>query len=73
MNRNTKEAYQAERERAIVTLYNTVRRFRNALNKEAEYTAFVDGETAEIMQAYVPAQLALLKLMKEESEENDHE
>lgn len=73
MKRSTKEAYKAERERAIVALYNTVRRFRNALDKEAEYTGFVDGETAEILQAYVPAQLALLNLMKEESEENDNE
>ena len=73
MKRTYKEAYNAECERAIVTLYNTVRRFRSVLDKYAEYTGFVDEESAELMQAYVPAQLALLKLMKEESEENDHE
>ncbi len=73
MKRTYKEASNAERERAIVTLYNTVRRFRSVLDKYAEYTGFVDEESAQLMQAYVPAQLALLKLMKEESEENDHE
>ena len=73
MKRTYKEAYNAERERAIVTLYNTVRRFRSVLDKYAEYTGFVDEESAQLMQAYVPAQLALLKLMKEESEGNDHE
>ena len=73
MKRTYKEAYNAERERAIVTLYNTVRRFRSVLDKYSEYTGFVDEESARLMQAYVPAQLALLKLMKEESEENDHE
>ena len=67
------EAYQAERERAVVTLYNTVRRFREKLDFEAERECQVDEETAALLQAYVPAQLALLQLMKEESEENDHE
>ena len=73
MKRANNEVYKAERERAIVTLYNTVRRFRSVLDKYAEYTGFVDEESAQLMQAYVPAQLALLTLMKEESEENDHE
>jgi len=73
MRRSNPEAYRAERERAIVTLYNTVRRFRSALDTGAEYEGFVDDETATVLQAYVPAQLALLKLMKEESEENSHE
>ena len=67
------EAYRAERERAVVTLYNTVRRFREKLDFEAERECQVDEETAALLQAYVPAQLALLQLMKEESEENDHE
>ena len=73
MRKSLNAAYQAERERAIVTLYNTVRKFRNVLDKQAEYAGFVDDETAAIMRAYVPAQLALLQLMKEEREENDHE
>ena len=73
MQRSNKEVYHAERERAIVTLYNTVRRFRSVLDAQAEYTGFVDEESAELLQAYVPAQLALLRLMKEESEETDHE
>ena len=73
MKQSLKEAYQAERERAIVTLYNTVRRFREKLDFEAERECQVDEETAALLQAYVPAQLALLQLMKEESEENDHE
>ena len=67
------EAYRAERERAVVTLYNTVRMFREKLDFEAERDCQVDEETAALLQAYVPAQLALLHLMKEESEENDHE
>lgn len=73
MKRSNQEVYRAERERAIVTLYNTVRRFRSVLDAQADYTGFVDEESAAIMQAYVPAQLALLRLMKEESEETDHE
>ena len=73
MKQSLIEAYQAERERAVVTLYNTVRRFRAELDRQAEYERFADEEAAALMQAYVPAQLALLQLMKEESEENDHE
>jgi hypothetical protein len=73
MKKSLIEAYQAERERAVVTLYNTVRRFRAELDRQAEYERFADEEAAALMQAYVPAQLALLQLMKEESEENDHE
>ena len=67
------EAYYAERERAIATLYNTVRRVREKLDFEAERECYVDEETTNLLQAYTPAQLALLQLMKEESEETDHE
>lgn len=73
MKTSSKEAYRAERERAIVTLYNTVRRFRAELDRQAEYERFADEESAALLQAYVPAQLAVLQLMKEESEESDHE
>lgn len=73
MKKSLIEAYRAERERAAVTLYNTVRRFREKLDFEAERECQVDEETAALLQAYVPAQLALLQLMKEESEENDNE
>ena len=73
MKRANRESYLAERERAIVTLYNTVRRFRDDLNKMAEYNGFVDEESAVMLNAYTKAQIALLQLMKEESEENDHE
>ncbi|MGN8697593.1 hypothetical protein ACTNE2_11115 [Bacillota bacterium HCP3S3_F1_2] len=73
MKQSLKEAYQAERERAIVTLYNTVRRFREQLDLEAERECCLDTESAAFTQAYISAQLALLQLMKEESEENDHE
>lgn len=69
MKNNTMNAYRAERERAIITLYNTVRRFRGELNRQADYAGFADEESAALLQAYVPAQLALLQLMKEESEE----
>ena len=73
MKQSLIKAYQAERERAVVTLYNTVRRFREELDRQAKFESFADEETAALLQAYVPAQLALLQLMKEESEENDHE
>ena len=73
MKQSLIEAYQAERERAVVTLYNTVRRFREKLDFEAERECQVDEESAAFTQAYISAQLALLQLMKEESEENDHE
>ena len=73
MKQSLIEAYQAERERAVVTLYNTVRRFREELDRQAKFESFADEETAALLQAYVLAQLALLQLMKEESEENDHE
>jgi hypothetical protein len=69
MKRANKETYLAERERAIVTLYNAVRRFRADIEKISEYAGYPDTEDAAILQAYVPAQLALLDLMKEESEE----
>ncbi len=73
MKKSFDEAYKAERERAIATLYNSVRRFRAVLDREAKNECFADDESAELLQAYVPAQLALLGLMKEESEETDHE
>lgn len=73
MKIETTSAYCAERERAITTLYNTVRRFRSELNRQADYAGFADEESAELLQAYVPAQLALLQLMKEESEEMNHD
>ena len=73
MKQSLIKAYQAERERAVVTLYNTVRRFREQLDLEAERECCLDAESAAFTQAYIPAQLALLQLMKEESEENDHE
>ena len=73
MKQSLIEAYQAERERAIVTLYNTVRRFREQLDLAAERECCLDTESAAFTQAYISAQLALLQLMKEESEENDHE
>ena len=73
MKKIEQESYFAERERAIVTLYNTVRRIREKLDFEAGRSYQVDGETAALLQAYTPAQLALLELMKEESEENGHE
>ncbi len=65
------ESYFAERERAIVTLYNTVRRIREKLDFEAERSFQVDEETTALLQAYTPAQLALLQLIKEEKEESE--
>ena len=65
------ESYFAERERAIVTLYNTVRRIREKLDFEAERFFQVDEETTALLQAYTPTQLALLQLMKEEKEESE--
>lgn len=69
MKIETVNAYCTERDRAITTLYNTVRKFRNELNRQADYACFADEESTALLQAYVPAQLALLQLMKEESEE----
>ena len=73
MKQSLIDAYQAERERAVVTLYNTVRRFREELDRQAKFESCLDTESAAFTQAYISAQLALLQLMKEESEENDHE
>mgnify|MGYP001272604893 CR=1 FL=1 len=69
MRRSDRETYIAERERAIVTLYNTVRRLRGVVDKMGEYAGYPDSEDAAIVQTYAQAQLALLQLMKEESEE----
>ena len=69
MNKNLID-YLEERVDAANTLYETVRRFRDRLDGMNECEKPVDAETAAILQAYVPAQLALLQLMKEESEEN---
>lgn len=68
-----KSHYLEERERAITTLCNTVSRIRSILDLEADRNCHFDAESAALTQAYVPAQLALLQLMKEESEENDNE
>lgn len=73
MKRANKETYLAERERAIVTLYHAVRRFRTHIEKLSDYAGYPDTEDAALLQAYVTVQTALLDLMKEESEENDHE
>lgn len=74
MTNNSNKAYRAEREAAIIMLESIVTKYRLELNRQAEtYNQFVDEESAVLIQAYVPAQLALLKLMKEESEENGDE
>ena len=36
MKRSNREEYTAERERAIVTLYNTVRRYRRELEEQGK-------------------------------------
>lgn len=69
MKRTDKETYIAERERAIVALYNTVNRLRGVVDNMERYAGFPDTEDAAIVQTYTQAQLALLHLMKEESEE----
>ena len=55
------------------TILLFMRRFREQLDLEAERECCLDTESAAFTQAYISAQLALLQLMKEESEENDHE
>ena len=62
--------YQAERQRAIDTLKATVGKYRAALHKRENYT--VDEEAASLLAAYVPAQMALLQLIKE-TEDNNNE
>lgn len=69
MNNSMKKAYKAERERAIVSLANYTRAFRNVLDKWVQTAEFADEETAHIVQAYATAESTLLALMKEESEE----
>ena len=66
-------SYCIERAETINTLETVCARFRSYIDKTSECAGFVDEETAAIVGAYVPAQLALLQLVKEESEENDHE
>ena len=73
MNNNTLSAYRAERERAITTLYNQTRRFAEWLDLEAERGYSIDEESAQYLQAYAPAEMALLQLLKEESEEMNHD
>lgn len=67
------KAYRAECERAIVTLHNSVRRFAEKLDTEARFDHAASKESAMMLQAYTPAVLALLQLMKEESEEMNHD
>ena len=66
----TIEEYRAERTDAIITLQNITGKFGAAIDEAAMCTDFVDTETAALVQAYVPAQMALLHLMKEEIDEN---
>lgn len=73
MNNNSLSAYRAERERAIATLYNQTRRFAEWLDFEAAHGHCIDEESAQYLQAYAPAEMALLQLMKEESEEMNHD
>lgn len=66
-------AVEVSRERAITTLYNQTRRFAEWLDLEAERGYFIDEESAQYLQTYAPAEIALLQLLKEESEEMNHD
>lgn len=73
MKRINKETYLAERGRAIVTLFHAARKFRAYLDEMTTWAADADANDAAILQAYTAAETALLALMKEESEETNHE
>lgn len=62
--------YTTERHLAIENLEFIVARFRDEATKERGMNAIYD---AAIAQTYINAQLSLLALMKEESEETDDE
>lgn len=72
MNKNSlKEAYRAERERAIVTLHNSMKKFSESLNFDKKYGFTPNEKSAMILQAYSTAATTLLQLMKEEIEESE--
>lgn len=68
-----KKTYQTARERATVILHNTALRLQEVLDREAKADYAVDAETAAIAASYAQVTATLLHLMKEESEETDHE
>ena len=68
MKKNS-ESYREEREHAIYALSIFTKRFHDTLAGWSSSAQFVDEETAVCLQAYTEAETALLKLMKEESEE----
>lgn len=65
--------YTTERHLAIENLEFIVARFRDEATQERGMNAIYDADDAAIAQTYINAQLALLALMKEESEETDDE
>lgn len=67
------EAYREERETAIITLKCCLRGFQETICTWAQRAGYEDEVTAACLQAYTAAETELLKLMKEESEESDHE
>lgn len=68
----SRKTYLAERTNAITNLMNITMRLRKCLNEYLPYSGGED-EIAQLSAAYVPAQLALLQLLKEESEEDADE
>ncbi len=72
MNKNSlKEAYRAERGRAIVTLHNSIMTYAEILNLDAKFDHYPNEKSAMILQAYSTAATTLLQLMKEEIEESE--
>jgi hypothetical protein len=65
--------YRTERSKAIECLEFIVDNYRDEATRERKPYTYYDKEDAAIAQTYIKAQLALLKLMKEESEENGDE
>ena len=70
-NTALKKAYRAERERAIVTLHNTIRTYAEILDIDAKFDHYPDSENVAMLQAYTAAVNTLLQLMKEEMEESE--
>jgi len=65
---NIEEIYENERRNAIDTLYKATRHLRREIDDRLKYSATED--LSKLVEAYAPAQLALMQLMKEEINES---
>nr|DAY46473.1 MAG TPA: hypothetical protein [Caudoviricetes sp.] len=63
--------YRTESSKAIECLETIVDNFRDEAMRERKPYTYYDKQDAAIAQTYINAQLALLKLMKEEESEGN--